>query len=101
MKILIENGTVTAEAETIADVLALQALVGKKNYYQVQQSRRAALTKKGKRGGNTWKGKHAVACPEGDGKYKNIKLHILRTHTGKKWNMNGLVGESVSVTKHF
>lgn len=95
MKILIENGTVTAEAETIADVLALQALVDKKSYYQIQQSREEALTKKGKRGGNRWKGKHKVPCPGCGNLYKNLKMHITRAHSANNWSKT--IGRQVEI----
>lgn len=90
MKILVQDGTVTAEAETIADVLALQALVNKKEYDSIRQSKEAALPKKGKRGGNTWKGKHKIPCPECDGSYKNLKMHITRAHSEySTWSKKG------------
>lgn len=81
MKILVKDGKVTAEAETMADILTLQKLT---------QSKTSGRTvTKGKRGGNTWKGKHKIPCPECDGSYKNLKLHILRTHSGHPtWSKN-------------
>lgn len=90
MKILVKDGKVSAEAETMADIIALQNLSTKSVGRKLEPSWSPVLPKKGKRGGNTWKGKHKIPCSECDGSYKNLKLHILRTHSGHStWSKKG------------